>query len=226
MASPRIGYPATPRTPPQERVLGVVLLCLFLALAVLLVGACTSQEATAAGAGGSHGSGGAGSIALASGGLTGAAGGTSGERPLGTLDGVCLPNDSGACVSTCSSKTPVRTPNTCVAGVPTCPDGYVLFSSCPEESCAQYRFCCDETTGGQGEPVCGTDGTLSCPDGSHLAEDDCIPPSLGVTSCDQLYFQPCSQRDQQCLSGGLYCSCYVQPPGTTGLFWGCWVPPP
>jgi len=67
MAGPRIGYPATPRTPPQERVLGFVLLCLFLAFAVLLVGACTSQDATGTGAGGSHASGGAGSIALASG---------------------------------------------------------------------------------------------------------------------------------------------------------------
>ncbi len=47
MAGRRIGYPA-PRTAPRERVLAVVLLCLFLALAVLLVGACNHELQNAA----------------------------------------------------------------------------------------------------------------------------------------------------------------------------------
>ena len=63
MADPRIGDRATSRTPPRERILGFLLLCLFLALAVLLVGACNHDLAppgTGSGAGGSSaGAGGA-----------------------------------------------------------------------------------------------------------------------------------------------------------------------
>lgn len=40
---PRLGWEATPRAITRERVAGFVLLCLFLGLALLLVGACNMQ---------------------------------------------------------------------------------------------------------------------------------------------------------------------------------------
>ena len=193
----------------------------------LLAGGCNSQlgppasntgsvtPAGGSGAGGSSGAGGA-----------PAAGGSSGERPLGTLNGVCFPEDR-VCVAACSVVLAARAANTCVENVPTCPAGYTLQSDCAEDACVQYRLCCDETTGSiDTPPACGDDGLFSCPAGNHLADDDCIPTNLGVTDCETLRAQPCDQPNQQCISHGLYCSCSVQPPGTTGLLWGCWVPAP
>ena len=131
MAGSRIGYPAAPRTPPQERVLGFVLLCLFLALAVLLVGACSSQEdRIGVGAGGS-GAGGDG--------LGGQGGNTS-----------CLTGADG-CVQSCSADPGAAWGQAyCDAtGSFACPSGFVRYSTCAANACVQpIPTCCDETSGG------------------------------------------------------------------------------
>jgi hypothetical protein len=216
MAGLRIGYPATSRTPPQERVLGFVLLCLFLAFAVLLVGACNSQERLPATAsGGSSGGGGAGALA-------GGLGGSGAGGVIAAADaGGCISTSSG-CVSSCSTGPFMRTTNTCVSGMATCPDGYVPLSSCAFDACAQlYRTCCDATTGVTTSPSCGADGHFTCPAGNEVTHRTCVPASLGVSDCAQLGFGPCSPDVPACSSLDVYCSCsgHANPDG--GLNWVC-----
>src|SRR3954464_16028635 len=145
MAGPQIGYPSTPRTPPQERVLGFVLLCLFLAFAVLLVGACNHEltppplpPGTGSGAGGVTGGDGFG----------GQGGNTS-----------CFAGDS--CVQSCFVDfTGLWGDAYCDAtGAFACPANTVRLSTCPSNSCTQFSpTCCDDITGADAPAPCGPDG--------------------------------------------------------------------
>jgi len=205
MAGPRTGYRATSRATPQERVLGFVLLCLFLGLAVLLVGACNHELApeTGGGAGGS-----------------GAGSGTGGQG----VTIACLGQDS--CVRSCSAaaSTPRAQPYCDATGAFQCPDGSVRLSTCAANACVQVSpTCCDESTGWSTPQSCGPDGLKqACPSGSHVLDYQvgCIPTGLDTTDCRDLDGKPCDVQNQGCQTAAVVCTCQL-PSGGTALTWQC-----
>src|SRR6478672_13741499 len=129
MAGPRIGYPSTPRTPPQERVLGFVLLCLFLAFAVLLVGACNHELEPPQGLGGQGG-------------------GTACAAGVNCVQSCSADPTCSAVPGSCDAT-----------GAFICPAGRVHLSTCAPNACVQWApVCCDEANGGDAIPPCGPDG--------------------------------------------------------------------
>jgi hypothetical protein len=223
MAGPRIRYPSTPRTPPQERVLGLVLLCLFLAFAVLLVGACnheltpppvpTGPGGTAADSGASHDAG-------------HSASGNSGGDGFGGQGGNTSCFNGDTCVQSCSAYVPSgEISGSCDAtGAFACPGETVRVSSCAPNACARNTpVCCDETTGVETHPPCGPEGFIeACPAGNRADDTGarCIPVGLGVTNCLDLQEQPCNLALQLCSFDGVYCQCLSTAAGG-GLRWQC-----
>jgi hypothetical protein len=206
MAGLGIGDGERSRATAQERVLSFVLLSLFLGLAVALVGACSSQEPAATGAGGTLGSGDAGT-----GGFTGAGG----EGPH-----VDCPVPF-TCVSSCTAAPFSYLGSVCGAnGVQSCSAGMVPLSTCAPDACANGSVnCCDDTTGVEEPPGCGPDGHfMDCAASSHRSDGECIPASLNVTSCDGLPDTSCSVEGQRCHSNVVRCSC---EPSKGGLIWSC-----
>lgn len=141
----------------------------------------------------------------------------------------CASSDELGCVATCSLQNPARAPFGCADNVPICPNGFVPFASCPQGSCVRYQSCCNGSNGALTDPECGDDGMLSCAAGSHLTDNECIPPSLGVTTCKTLDSQPCGQPGQLCWSDNVRCSCGVFSDGDGGITWSCYdlpiIPP-
>ena len=226
MADPQIGDPATSRATPRERVLGVVLLCLFLGLALLLVGACNIDGFPPPpprgdpGGGGGLSQQGAGGTGVTRDGGGPAPGGAGGQ---GANTG-CLTHSSMTCVVSCAISVPSIAFGSCDQnGSLTCPAGYLPLASCAPNACAQSSnfSCCNQTTGAITQPPCGTEGLIvDCPMGT-LQEKlyVCIPPSLGVTNCASLVGQPCDLLDMRCESDiGTLCAC---EPGDAGFIWSC-----
>jgi hypothetical protein len=236
----RLGWEATPQAITRERVAGFVLLCLFLGLALLLVGACNMQGFPPPPPGGGPGGGGGqkqqgyggGVILIGPGGAAGdfGPGGPYGGAPggpggAGGGDGNtdCL-SGSFACVPSCAVSSPPYTSGSCDHyGSLTCPTGSLRLASCAPNACARPPTfsCCDLTSGAITQPPCGLDGLVAgCPAGTFAERlYTCIPPSLGVTDCNTLDRQPCSMVDQRCQSAGEGpCQCTAQD---AGLIWRC-----
>ena len=233
----RLGWEAPPRTIARERVAGFVLLCLFLGLALVLVGACNTQGFPPApplgagpGGGGGPGQQGAGGTGRArdGGGPAGpGSGGAGGED--GTSG--CLSQYSLLCVASCANSFPSSRFGTCDQnGSLTCPAGYLPLASCAPNACARPATisCCNLTTGAITQPSCGMGGLIDdCPVGTGPQKPGiCVPPSLGVTICANLAGQPCDLPYMRCQSDaqGL-CAC---EPRDAGLTWTClrFIDPP
>jgi hypothetical protein len=208
-------------------VLGFVLLCLFLAFAVLLVGACNHEltppplpPGTGSGAGGSG-------VGRGTGGRS-AGGGSAGDGFGGQGGNAsCLGGDS--CVQSCFVDfTGLWGTAYCDAtGAFACPPNTVRLSTCPPNSCVQFTpTCCDDVTGVDAPAPCGPDGfKQGCPTGTHAhsAAAGCIPASLGVTNCFDLNYKPCSLEQQSCIQGAVVCSCGPTASDGGALIWQCVV---
>jgi hypothetical protein len=200
-----MAHPVISRSLPQL-VLSFVLLCLFLALSLLLDGACNHELAPSPELG------------------NGAGGANGGGDGAGGANMICIRQDY--CVRSCSAApaSGAVVPGYCDAtGAFACPPDTVRLSTCAPDACVQVTpFCCDETTGGRVFPPCGPDGLKqACPAGSHLYDFNvgCIPAGLGVTNCYDLK-GPCNLEDQMCSSGQTLCRCVPAPAGGA-LSWQC-----
>jgi len=249
MAGPRLGFRATPGAIARERLASFVLLCLFLGLALLLVGACNTQAfppapppgggpggETAprqAGSGGIDGSligpGGAGGHFGPGGSYGGGPGGPGGAgAAVGGGDGNtdCL-TGSFTCVASCAIGSSPTVSGSCDSnGSLICPAGYLRLSTCAPNSCAMRPTfsCCDPVSGAITEPPCGVGGLSSCSAGLLPVKSAvCVPPALGVTdSCRSVEGQLCDLLDERCQSAdSALCIC---EPGDAGLVWIC-APP-
>jgi hypothetical protein len=139
----RLGWKPTPGAIARERVAGFVLLCLFLGLALLLVGACNTQGFPAPPPGGGPGGGGGPSQQGAGGtGRTRDGGGPAGPGGIGGSIGPGGPYDGGApnaCArpatfSCCDQTTGAMTQPPC--GV----DG--LIADCPMGTLPEKLYIC------------------------------------------------------------------------------------
>jgi hypothetical protein len=227
MGGPRLGWEATPRAVARERVAGFVLLCLFLGLALLLVGACNTQGfPPAPPLGGGPGGGGGTSQQGAGGtGQTRDGGGPSGPGGVGAGgDTGCSTQYSITCVASCAIRFPPSQFGACDQnGFLGCPPGYVPLASCAPNACARPATfsCCDLTTGAITQPPCGMSGLIDdCPVGAGPQRPEiCVPPSLGVADCTSLVGQPCALPNMRCQSDiGILCAC---EPGDAGFIWSC-----
>ena len=240
LAGPRLGFRATSRALAGERVASFVLLCLFLGLALLLVGACNTQAFpppppggggpggesahSQAGSGGTDGPligpGGAGGNLGPGGPYGGGPGGTGAGGGDGNTD--CL-NGSFTCVTSCAMTFPPTVSGSCDSnGSLMCPAGYLRLSTCAPNACAMRPTfsCCDPVSGAITDPPCGLNGLIfSCAIGMLPVKSRvCVPSSLGaIDSCRSLEGQLCDLLDERCQSAdSALCVC---EPGDAGLVW-------
>jgi hypothetical protein len=226
---PRLGREMTRRATTGERLAGFVLLCLFLGLALLLVGACNIQGFPPPPPGGGPGGGGGQSQHGAGGtGQTRDGGGPSGPGGVGAggQDGntACPTQASMTCVPSCAISFPPYLFGSCDQnGTVTCPAGYLPLAGCAPNACARPPTfsCCNLTTGAITPPPCDVSGLVAdCLPGTvPETVDTCVPPSLGVTNCGNLRGQPCDLPTMRCQSDiGTLCEC---EPRDAGFIWSC-----
>ena len=225
-SSPRRNFAASARRRrlPKSRKAGSFLL-FCASTAGALLAACSSMESPSSGTGGASGIGGHGLPVTSAGGAGAAGAGTESGGNDGAV-GSCFAFDT--CIPSCSSGIVTRGGGTCDNGAVVCDNGLVPLSTCASNACAQvYLTCCDDTTGETAKPACGSDGLLvACPAGNRLVHSDCVPSSLGVSTCDVLQGLACTMEAQRCTQGLLFCTCGPTPGADAGLTWNCFLTVP